>query len=70
MAAAAARRLFQRALQMLKVTPSEVVTDAAPVYPAVLDDLIPSAWHHVELGLDSQPKLRIASAFSDLARVI
>ena len=46
--AAAARRFFQRALPMLKVTPSEVVTDAAPVYPAVLDDLIPSAWHHVE----------------------
>ncbi|SCF35576.1 DDE domain-containing protein [Micromonospora purpureochromogenes] len=117
--AAAARRFFQRALQMLKVTPTEVVTDAAPVYPAVLDDLIPSAWHHVEqhannpieadhsqlkhrlrpmrglrtdqsaqviiaghafiqnlrpghyaLGLDSQPKLRVASAFSELARVI
>ena len=33
---------------MLKVTPSEVVTDAAAVYPAVLDELIPSAWHHVE----------------------
>ena len=33
---------------MLKVTPDEVVTDAAPVYPAVLDELIPSAWHHVE----------------------
>ena len=33
---------------MLKVTPREVVTDAAPVYPAVLDELIPSAWHHVE----------------------
>jgi transposase-like protein len=32
----------------LKVTPSEVVTDAAPIYPAVLEDLIPSAWHHVE----------------------
>jgi transposase-like protein len=46
--AAAARRFFQRALRMLKVTPSEVVTDAAPVYPAVLDDWIPSAWHHVE----------------------
>ena len=30
--AAAARRFFQRALRMLKVTPSEVVTDAAPVY--------------------------------------
>ncbi|MET8088488.1 IS6 family transposase [Micromonospora sp. NPDC005237] len=117
--AAAARRFFQRALRMLKVTPSEVVTDAAPVYPAVLDDLIPSARHHVErhannpieadhsqlkhrlrplrglrtdptaqviiaghafiqnlrrghyeLGLDSQPKLRVASAFSQLARVI
>jgi transposase, IS6 family len=30
------------------VTPTEVVADAAPVYPAVLDELIPSAWHHVE----------------------
>ena len=28
--------------------PTEVVTDAAAVYPAVLDELIPSAWHHVE----------------------
>jgi transposase-like protein len=32
----------------LKVTPSEVVTDAAAVYPGVLDELIPQAWHHVE----------------------
>jgi len=46
--AAAARRLFARALRALKVMPSEVVTDAAPVYPAVLDELLPSAWHHVE----------------------
>jgi IS6 family transposase len=44
----AARRFFRRALRMLKVTPSEVVTDAAAVYPAVLDELIPSAWHRVE----------------------
>jgi transposase-like protein len=44
----AARRFFQQALSTLKVTPSEVVTDAAPVYPSVLDELIPSAWHHVE----------------------
>jgi transposase-like protein len=44
----AARRFFQRALATLKVRPVEVVTDAAPVYPAVLDELIPSAWHHVE----------------------
>jgi transposase, IS6 family len=28
--------------------PSEVVTDAAPVYPRVLDELVPAAWHHVE----------------------
>ncbi|MFC6021410.1 DDE-type integrase/transposase/recombinase [Plantactinospora solaniradicis] len=27
---------------------AEVVTDAAPVYPAVLDELVPTAWHHVE----------------------
>jgi transposase-like protein len=33
---------------MLKVIPVEVVTDAAPVYPAVLDELVPAAWHHVE----------------------
>jgi transposase-like protein len=25
-----------------------VVTDAAAVYPAVLDELIPQAWHHLE----------------------
>jgi len=31
-----ARRFFQRALSMLKVTPSEVVTDAAAIYPAIL----------------------------------
>jgi transposase-like protein len=44
----AARRFFRRALTTLKVTPTEVVTDAAPVYPRVLDELIPAAWHHVE----------------------
>jgi transposase-like protein len=46
--AAAARRFFRRATATLKVRPAEVVTDAAPVYPAVLDELVPSAWHHVE----------------------
>jgi transposase-like protein len=25
-----------------------VVTDAAAAYPAVLDEFVPSAWHHVE----------------------
>jgi transposase-like protein len=46
--AAAARRFFHRALSTLKVKPVEVITDAAPVYPAVVDGLVPSAWHHVE----------------------
>jgi IS1 family transposase len=44
----AARRFFRRTLSTLKVTPREVVTDDAAVYPGVLDELIPSAWHHVE----------------------
>jgi transposase-like protein len=43
-----ARRFFRRALSALKVTPNEVVTDAAAVYPALLDELIPQAWHHVQ----------------------
>jgi transposase-like protein len=40
--AAAAHRFSTRALRTLKVRPTEVVTDAAPVYPGVLDELIPS----------------------------
>ncbi|MEU5910623.1 IS6 family transposase [Micromonospora sp. NPDC047527] len=42
------RRFVRRALSTLKVTPVEVVTDAAAVYPGVLDELIPSVWRHVE----------------------
>jgi IS6 family transposase len=45
--ASAARRFFSRALRTLKVIPTEAVTGAAPVYPGVLDDLMP-AWHHAE----------------------
>src|SRR4029450_4734694 len=44
----ASRQFFTRAVRMLKMTPSEVVTDAAAIYPSVLDELIPSARHHVE----------------------
>lgn len=36
-----------------RVIPVEVVTDAAPVYPAVFNELIPSAWHHVERHADN-----------------
>jgi transposase-like protein len=39
--AAAARRFFTRALRILKVIPSEVVTDAAPVYPAYWSSWFP-----------------------------
>jgi transposase-like protein len=43
-----ARRFFTRALTTLKVTPTEVINDKAPTYPRVLDELVPSAWHHVD----------------------
>jgi hypothetical protein len=36
------------ALATLETVPVEVVTDAAPAYPAVLAGLVPAAWHHVE----------------------
>jgi DDE domain len=41
----AVRWFFTRALRVLKVVLVEVVTDAAPVYPGVVDELIPSAYH-------------------------
>jgi DDE domain/ANTAR domain len=50
----AARRFFARALTTLKVTPTEVVTDAAPVYLRILDELVPAAWHHVEQPASAQ----------------
>jgi len=44
---AAARRFFTRALRAGTI-PVEVTTDRAPVYPRVLDELIPPALHIVE----------------------
>jgi transposase, IS6 family len=44
---AAARRFFTRALRA-GMTPVEVTTDRAHVYPRVLDELVPSALHTVE----------------------
>ena len=44
---AAARQFFTRALRAGTV-PAEVTTDRAPVYPRVLDELIPSALHTVQ----------------------
>ena len=46
--ARAARRLFQRAISVTKVTPAEVVTDRAATYPMVLEELLPAAWHRTD----------------------
>lgn len=45
---AAARCFFTRALNTTKITPVEVITDKAAVYPRVLDELAPGVWHHTE----------------------
>jgi transposase-like protein len=44
----AARRFFERAIGATKCTPVEVVTDKAPVYPVVLKELLPAAWHRTQ----------------------
>jgi IS6 family transposase len=41
----AAHRFFERAIGTTGVTPTEVVTDRAPTYPLVLEELRPAAWH-------------------------
>jgi transposase-like protein len=46
--AKAARRFFEHAIGSTKVTPVEVVTDRAAVYPKVLAELAPAAWHRTE----------------------
>jgi len=40
---AAAHRFFERAIGTTKVAPIEVVTDLAPVYPAVMEEPLPAA---------------------------
>jgi transposase, IS6 family len=42
--ASAARRFSQRTIGTTKGMPVEVVTDRAPVYPVVLEELLPAAW--------------------------
>jgi hypothetical protein len=41
--AEAARRFFHRALAILEMRPTKMIIDAAAIYPAVLDEPIPSA---------------------------
>jgi transposase, IS6 family len=52
--AAAARRFFQRAIGTMRVAPVEVVTDHAPVYPAVLEELLSTAWHRTDRYANNQ----------------
>jgi len=114
----AARRFFHRALAHGR-RPVEVTTDKAPVYPRILDELVPEACHvdarwennriesdhsrlkarlrpmrglkrlrsaqtistghalvqkirrgHYELATDTEPRLRLAAAFIELAHAI
>ena len=44
----AARRFFERAIGTTRMMPSEVVTDQAPTYPVVLEELLPAAWHDTD----------------------
>jgi transposase-like protein len=44
----AARRFFERAIGTTKARPIEVVTDRAPTYPVVLEELLPTAWHRTD----------------------
>jgi hypothetical protein len=44
----AARRFFEHAIGTTKITPVEVVTDHAPLYPGVLEELAPAAWHRTD----------------------
>ncbi len=44
----AARRFFERAINVTKVAPVEVVTDGAGTYPVVLEEPAPAAWHRTD----------------------
>jgi transposase, IS6 family len=44
----AAYRFFQQAIRTPKLMPVEVTTDQAPVYPVVLEGLVPAAWHLID----------------------
>jgi transposase, IS6 family len=46
--ARSARRFFERAIGTTKREPVEVVTDRAPVYAGVLEELLPAAWHRTD----------------------
>jgi len=50
----AAHRFFERAIGTTKMAPVEVVTDKAAAYPAMLQELLPEAWHRTDQYANSQ----------------
>ena len=52
--ATAARRCFRQAIGTTATIPVEVVTDRAAVDPAVLDELLPEAWHRTEQSANNR----------------
>ena len=60
--AEAARRFFQQAIGATKITPVEVTTDQAPVYPVVLEELLPAAWHRTDRYGNNPGRVRPRSA--------
>jgi transposase-like protein len=56
----AARRFFQQAIGATKVTPTEVTTDRAPVYPDVLEVLLEAAWHRADQDANNRVEGTVA----------
>jgi IS6 family transposase len=50
----AARRFFARAMGRTRVAPVEVTTDRYRVYPRVLDELLPAAFHDSEVHANNR----------------
>ena len=46
---AAARRFFDRAIGRTRISPTEVTTDRYRVYPRLVDELFPAAFHRTEV---------------------
>jgi IS6 family transposase len=50
----AARRVFSQAMGRTRVSPVEVTTDRYRVYPPVLDELLPAAFHDTEVNANNR----------------
>jgi len=50
----AARQLLEQALRTTSVAPTEVITDQAPMYPAVLEEPLPASWHRPDRSANNR----------------